>query len=263
MEISNKEKSNTQNLRVLTIPLKVEPWQSDLLKKRMNLCRSIYNDELRAAEKRIALLKKDPSYTEMVDYIKKVYDLGREDQTLMEAEKNSAEYSKVLSIQRSLMRRYELTTRSFNDRAIKKAKEYDNLISTRVAHYTVGMSLGKAIMRHLVFRKPYGYKKKDELHTLISDGRSGIRIVDEENKNLRAGFDIKSMISEKEDVGTPQKYPINLYVLFSASRGKQIKLPIKIDPKDNYIIEGLAHPIRLSAIFFSSILLRSDNNRNR
>ena len=60
-------------LRVLTIPLITEGWQRDLLKKRMNLLRSLYNSELHQAKKRLAAMYRDERYKAFKKEVSKVY----------------------------------------------------------------------------------------------------------------------------------------------------------------------------------------------
>ena len=49
-------------IRTITIPLQTEPWQRDLLQRRMELCRSLYNAELKEVERRYHAMQHDGAY---------------------------------------------------------------------------------------------------------------------------------------------------------------------------------------------------------
>ena len=166
----------------------------------------------------------------------------------MEAEKRKPAYRAALQAQRVLLRDYELTARSFNERAIKAAKEYSNLIPSRVAHFTLGPALYRAVHNHMM-HAGWGlkFKKENELRTLSSDGRSGIRLLGPYGTTVRQGFNLRrSAAAEGGFEG--KRLSVSLSVIYGTASGKTVRMPLKIDPKDDYLIDGLHHPIHIIRI---------------
>ena len=61
----------------ITLPLKLEKWQSDRLEKRFELARQIYNTLLRFELNKLNRLKQNATYASVMDEIHRLLDEGK------------------------------------------------------------------------------------------------------------------------------------------------------------------------------------------
>lgn len=218
-------------MKVITIPLKPEKWQTDILYRRMNLCASLYNrlaDEFEAGYRH---MKQEIEYRVAINTINEIYMLPVHEQ---ERQKKTRTYRAAVEDQTAIHRKYHFSAYSFNDRTIALAAEYRDLLPSRVATYTIARPLWKSFHNYLYNRVTRLKRKSKDMQTsLTSDGRSGIRLIDETGVAQRGGVDIHQ----------------KLYVIYGRSTGKRVlKIPVKIDPKDTYREKYLRYPMRWISI---------------
>lgn len=206
---------------VVTIPLKTEKWQEDKLNQRMDLCRKVYNNMVHDFMKEYKKMLRDKSYNETKDIILSAYKT--EDEKEKKKIKASAEYKEAVKANQMIVRDYKFSEFGIGGDSIKYAKVYSENISSTMANLSIGKPLWTAFERML-----YGngeivhYKKYGDLNSIATDGKSGIRILDENNKTVK-----------KWD-GTGK-----LYCVCGTNKGKVLRMPLKIDKKDLYKLEML------------------------
>ena len=207
------------NISTVSIPLKTEKWQEDVLFRRFEVCRNIYNAmlgyELKQYRKLMALNK----YKESINVITSAYKVDTEKEK--KKIKASEEYKKAAQTQKELLREFGFSEFQFYAAAIKHSEHFRGIIPTALAPRSIGAPMWRAFEKLLFGNgETVHFKKYDTWNSIVTDGRSGIRIVSENNKT------IKKMDSSK-------KY----YCLYSVKQGKSLKMPLKIDKKDLYLLE--------------------------
>ena len=73
MPAKTGSKQKQKPMSVVTLPLRVEPWQADIIDKRMDLCRRVYNDLLDKKLEALHSLESDEAYRQAVTEIEEVY----------------------------------------------------------------------------------------------------------------------------------------------------------------------------------------------
>lgn len=234
--MTEADSEQTMEFRAVTIPLYTEKWQRDLLLRRMNLCCSIYNTLLNDLITRKQKMTGRPEYMQYKSVIAQTYALAPAERA---AYKSTGEYREALELQSTLFQEYQLTRYSVINQAIELARPYHEILPSRVAHFTVGLSAWNSFHEVLLGAKNgVKYKKEGDIHTLSSDGRSGIRLLADSSKGHRGGIDITQTPWYTGDARSP------LFVVYGKTRGKHIiKLPLKIKRDDVYLIEMLSHPL--------------------
>lgn len=237
------ETADQAKYRILSIPLITERWQEDRLQARMNLCHSLYNAELAEAERHLKEMRADPREQQFRSVIREVYAMPAEERA---AAKATPVYREAVQIQGELYRTYGFSSYSFCNRAIELAKPYREILPSRVAHFTVGLPLWTMFHQVLIGRRnSLAYKKQGQLRDLRSDGRSGIRLIDDRGRGHREGICLTSGENDGEDMASIAQY----YVLFGKRTGRRVlQLPLKIDPDDRYMREALHNPMRTISI---------------
>ena len=243
---NDEEESRAPGLKTLRIPLKGERWQRDLITKRMELCRSIYNAELDNSYRRYNEMVADPRYAGPRSVIDEVYTHKGEER---DRAKDTPEYKKAIKEQGALYREYGFTGYSFNERAIAASKQYSNVLPTRVAHFTVGMPLWRAWQQYLTGRRRgIAYRAHGNWNILTSDGRSGIRLVGPDNKAVRDGIVLTGSRGAVTREGTVYD-AFHLYVVYGRTTGRRVlRLPLYVPKKDPYTIEGLSRPMHTISV---------------
>ncbi|WP_022754058.1 hypothetical protein [Butyrivibrio fibrisolvens] len=207
------------SISTISISLKTEKWQEDVLFRRFEVCRSIYNAMLGYELKQYRKLTTLNSYKEAINIINSAYKANTDKEK--KKIKASAEYKDAIKTQKKLLREYGFSEFQFGATAIKYSEHFRGIIPTMLAQRSIGAPMWIAFDK-LFFGngETVHFKNYDTWNSIVTDGRSGIRIVSEDNKT------VKKMDSSK-------KY----YCLYSVKEGKNLKMPIKIDKKDLYLIE--------------------------
>lgn len=212
-------------ISVLTIPLKTEIWQDDVLFKRFEIYRSIYNAMLGHRLKEYRKMLNDEDYKNSIEVIYKAYK--EEDAKVKKEIKKSQEYKDATEMQKSLLKEYGFSEFAFKSEAIKFAKHFACVTNTKVAAMSVGTPMWSAFDKMLFGNgKVAHFKKYDTWTSIVSDNKTGIRIVDVNNKTTY-------------EMDSREQY----YCLISSKKGKNLKMPLKVDKKDKYMLEMMERKI--------------------
>ena len=169
-------------MSVVTLPLKTEPWQADILMKRMEICRRVYNQLLREKMDTLNELEADPAYMSAVKEIRELY---------LEFDKRDDNFMKKLFTPRQtcneMLKAAGMTEYALISEVGEAAKRYPEHLSSNMAIYSIAKPLWAAMDTYLhsegvtLREKSYG-----EVRSIASDGKSGIRIVDDSGHTLRS-----------------------------------------------------------------------------
>lgn len=217
-------------MSVIEIPLKTEKWQEDILFKRFELCRKVYNAMLGYEIKQYRKMLSDPRYIESKEVINAAYKLS--DAKEKAATKKTPEYKRATEMQRQLMMEYGMSEFGFMHDIAKFYMIYNQNIPSAVAGVTIAKPMWAAFDKRLFGNgQKVSFKKYDTWNSMASAGKSGIRLVNAEGKTVlhRNG-------NEK------------LWCLCGTSKGKMIKMPLKIDNKDTWLLEMLDRDIKIVRI---------------
>ncbi len=218
-------KKEASAISVVTFPLKTEKWQEDVLFKRFEVCRSIYNAMLGYELKQYRKMTSLEDWKKSLELIYSVYKT--EDAKEKKAIKASSEYKEALLKQRDLLKEYGFSGFSFGATAIRFAQHYKGIIPTKLAQMSIGIPMWTAFDKLLFGNGDIvHFKKHDTWSSIVTDGRSGIRIVSADNKT-----------TGKMD--SAAKY----FCLYSSKEGKDLKMPLKVDKKDLWLLEMMERDI--------------------
>ena len=222
LEISNlrgNKMSEQKIMSIVSIPLKTEIWQNDVIFKRFEMCRKIYNVMLGYELKQYKKMKNTKEYSDSLKTIYDIYKLPEKDKKIA---KRSDEYKKATETQNQLMRDYGFSEFQFRAEAIKRASYFKENIPSVSASDSIGATMWSAFEKMFFDNgRIVHYKKYDSWKSISSNGKSGLRIVNETNKTLLHG------ISDK------------MYLLFGVRPYKVLRIPLKVDKKDLYKLEML------------------------
>ena len=183
-------------MSVVTLPLKTEPWQADILNKRMELCRLVYNSLLARMQERLSRIESDPEYIEARSEIKRVYQI-RDDKLKREAKK-SRSYTEAVGTVNAMLRNNGFSEFELIKLSSREATAYGENISNRVSQYTIARPMWAAFDAYLNHDgRQVHLKKEGSLNSLATDGTSGIRFttVDEKASETKNGGVVLSMSS--------------------------------------------------------------------
>ena len=206
---------------VVTIPLKTEKWQSDKLNQRMELCRKVYNNLLHDLLKNYKKMLRENDYKESREKINEAYKIS--DEKERKKIKTTDDYKNAVLKNQNIIRQYGFNEFGINALSLEYAKVYKENISSNVAMLSIGKPMWAAFEKMMYGNgETVHYKKYGSLNSIASDGKSGIRIVNENNKTVK-------------------KWDGNgkLYCICGTNKGKVLKMPLKIDRKDTYKLEML------------------------
>lgn len=217
-------------ISTLTIPLKTELWQRDVLNKRFEICRQIYNSMLSYELKQFKKMTNLDAYKQSLEIIYSAYKADPKEKKAIKASEN---YKEAVKIQKELLKEYGFSEFSFKDQAIKSADHFKDIIPTCLASMSIGVPMWAAFDKLLFGNgEMVHFKKKDSFGSIVTDGRSAIRIVTCDNKTVRK-------MDSKE----------NYYCYVTSKLGKNLKMPLKIDRKDHYLLEMMErdiHTVRIT-----------------
>lgn len=212
-------------ISVIAFPLITEKWQEDVLFKRFEVCRSIYNAMLGYELKQYRKMTSSKEYKDSLAVIHSAYKAGNENEK--KRIKASAEYKEATQVQKDLLREYGFSSFTFGADAIRFAEHFNCIIPTKVAEMSIGIPMWKAFDKILFGNGEIAhFKRYDTFSSIVTDGKSAIRIVTEENTT------IKKMDSK-------QKY----FCLVTSKQGKNLKMPLMVDRKDLYMLEMMERDI--------------------
>lgn len=200
-------------MSVVTLPLKTEKWQEDILQKRFELCRKIYNNMLHYEMKQLNKVLHDKRYIDSKKIITETYKIA--DDKEKRARKRTEEYKQAVKISNEVLKEYGLTDYGFKNEVLKQRAVYKTNISSTVAQLSVASPLWAAMDKYLFGNgKTLHYKKYNTLNSMASDGKSGIRMVDKDGKTI---FSRESAMP--------------IWIKMSVPKGKTLLMPVIIDKK--------------------------------
>lgn len=218
----------------ITIPLKTEIWQEDVLSSRFNVCRDLYNamlgDKLRALEK----MKSQPEYLDADEVIKTVQEC--KDASERKKLKEELGYKEAFETKRRLHMEYGFTDFGFRKIATNYRSIYADIIPTMLMQLSIAVPMWSAFDKLLngrgeSFKRGFGddsgrartvhFKKRDGIRSLVTDGKSGIRVLDECDKTAK-----------KLLAGHPY------HIQVSSKKGKTLNIPLKF-PKNNLFLQDM------------------------
>lgn len=221
---------NQSPVSVITIPLKTEIWQEDILSKRMELCRDVYNTMLGKRLKDLHKIEKLPEYEKAIAEIKRVYSISGSQDLAME--KKTISFKKAIGTKNTILSEWGFTEFGFNMIAIEEAKYFKENIPATTALHSIASPMWAAFDRYLYGDgKMVHYKKQGSFNSLASNGKSGIRLVNSVGETVfrRHGKEKLSLVC--------------------GTRGNKIlKIPLMIDNKNKYMLEMLDREIRIIRI---------------
>lgn len=204
---------------VLTLPLKTEKWQEDIINKRLELQRQVYNAMLGFKLKQLEKLKQNPEYIEAMNSLR---EYAQNDK------KGCKEYKEAGKKRNTLLREYGFSEFDFVSNSLKFAKYFSENIGSKVAAYSIGKPMWQAFDKMLFgIGDMVHFKCKDSVNSVVSDGKSAIKIIDE--KNIR----IDQYTNEEK-----------IFVEYGTRGNKILKLPIKFNLDNTYELDMLSLPIK-------------------
>lgn len=217
-------------MSVVTVSLKTEKWQEDILQKRFELCRKIYNNMLHYEIKQLNKVMHDKRYVDAKNVINEVYKIS--DEKEKNARKRTAEYKNVVKTSNEVLKEYGLTEFDFIKEGLHQREVYKTNIPSAIIAKTIAKPMWTAMDKYLFGNgNKLHYKKYDTWRSMASDGKSGIRLVNKEGKTI---------FNREAD------QPI--WINMSVPKGKTLLIPVMIDKKDFYKIEMLSRKIKVIRI---------------
>lgn len=167
---------------ILELPLITEPWQADELLKKMNCARHIYNDMLSHNLKKYKEMVKTKKWRELNAIIVeelKASEVGEVDATgkkkkLRKSDKLKAAYDE----KNKILREDGFSEFDFVSQSIEFSKYYSKHVSSNMASLSVAAPMWAAFEKLLFGNgERVSFKKQDELPSLASNNKSGIRFI--------------------------------------------------------------------------------------
>ncbi len=213
---------------VLTLPLKTEKWQEDLINKRLRLGCDVYNAMRNGLSKRYDKMINDKRYIESIEIVKKQYTI--EDTKEKRIYKKSDKFKDAEIMLKDLRKEYGFSGRFDFCSIVKQyVKIYEANISSVAARLSIAHPLWQAYEKYMFKEgRQISFRKYRDFNTLMTDGKSYLRIVDKDNNPVLDGTDKNK-----------------LYLMFGTRGCKTAKIPIKVDKKSMYIKEMLSKPIKI------------------
>ena len=223
-------KRSPGTVSVITVPLKTEIWQEDVLNKRMELYRNVYNTMLNKRLKDLSKIWDLPEYDEAITKIRRVCSISNPVE--MEKEKKSPSFKRASDTKNAILSERSFTEFGFNSIANEEARYFRENIPSSTVNLTIARPMWAAFEEYLYGggRKVHP-KNPGTFNSIASDGKSGIRLVNCEGETVycRQG---------KED----------LTLLFGTRGNKVLEMPLLIDPKNRYMAEMLTRSIHIIRI---------------
>lgn len=229
-----KKSSEGSMLSVITLQLKTRPYEVDTLNSRFRVCASIYNAMLGERMKAYEAMCADPEYAkakDITDAVKK-HDGSKEAKAIAKELRESGEYKKALEAKKTFHSDYGFSDFSFGSIVLKQREHFKDIIPSTMAMMSIAKPMWSAFDK-LLFKdgRQCSFKKADDFNSIASDGKSGLRVLDENGKTAK------------------RLLPGNRYfVSYTSKKGKQLHIPIVIDKKDQYIMDMLDRDIHVVRI---------------
>ena len=215
-------------ISVITIPLKTEIWQEDVLAKTFEKFRQTYNVMLGYEYKQFRKLERNPKYIEAKEIIYSYYK--EEDAEKKKQIKSSLEYKAAVKIQNEMRKEWGFTEFGFVSESLRQGKYF--MLPSKAASYSIGKPMWIAFEKMFFGNgETVHFKKKGQWSSIASDSKSGLRIVGEDGKTVL-------------EMDSREKY----YCVYKSKQGKALKMPLKIDHKDLWLWEMMSRKIHVARI---------------
>ena len=216
-------KEQEEQRSVVTLPLKTEIWQADRLAKIFDMCRSVYNTMLGFELKQYRKMLRDQRYTESKKVIDACYQADDK------SKRKSAECKDALKLRNELYKEYGFSKYDFYHAVIPFYKHFPENLTCMMARMSVAVPMWAAFEKMIFGNgKIVHFKKLGDWNSIVTDGRSGLRIVDKKGATLAEGT---------------ADEPMYLYV--GTQKGKKtLMIPVVIPKNDTYKAEMVQRPIR-------------------
>lgn len=171
-------------MSVLELPLVVEKWQADLLLKKMNVAKMLYNRLIFNRQTAYNELTKTKEWGALADIVREEVE-GNAEGNNAEGRKRKRPKSDRLKAaydrRNQLLREAGFSEFAYGALAVELSRYYNKHIATKVAYLSVGVPAWRSF-EALLFKngeKCHFKSARDEV-SLVSDGKSGItvRVVD-------------------------------------------------------------------------------------
>lgn len=214
-------------MSVVTVPLKTRPFQDDIINKRLELCRKVYNNMLHDKLKDLRKMEHDKDYKASLEMIHSYYKC--DDKNEAAKIKKSEEYKKALEMQKSKMNEYGFSEFGFTGIVLDYIRPFNTNITGTVAIYSIAKPMWAAFEKYFYSNgSMVHFKKANSLNSVASDGKAGLKLM-EEGKGTRS----------------PKSFN-DLFVRYGSNRGgKVIDLPLMINKKDLWLQEMLLSNIKV------------------
>lgn len=159
--------SQNKQYSIIELPLITEPWQQDILDKKMECSRCIYNEMLSMEWKKYKEMIKTKEWRSLNDTIR---------EELQSSGKKSERLKAAYARKNEIMRENGFSEFEFRSQAIIYSKYYQKHISSTMASIGIGVPMWTAFEKMFFGNgEKVSFKKFDSSVTLVSDNRSGIR----------------------------------------------------------------------------------------
>lgn len=166
---------------ILELPLITEPWQVDELLKKMDCARRIYNDMLSHNLKKYKEMIKTKKWRELNQIVaeelkanEKVGDTGTKKKSNRKSERLKAAYDE----KNKILRENGFSEFDFVSQSMEFSKYYSKHVSSNMASLSVAAPMWAAFEKLLFGNgERVSFKKQDELPSLASNNKSGIRFI--------------------------------------------------------------------------------------
>jgi len=229
-----RNKAEGETVSVITIPLKLRPYEADTLDSRFRVCCSIYNAMLGGRLKAYEEMCQIPEYAEA----KAITDaVLKNDGTPMETRyakelRDTGKFKKALAAQAPYHKEYGFSEFSFMSMIASYRNHFKDIIPSMMAALSIAKPMWSAFDKLLYKEgKNCSFKKARDFSSIATDGKSGMRIVDDK------GATIKTL----EPGG---KYWISM----TSNKGRQLLIAVKPDEKDHYIMDMMNRDIKIVRI---------------
>lgn len=215
-------------MSVVTIPLKTRIYEEDIINKRMELCRKVYNNMLHDRLKVLRKMEHDRDFIESKNIILSAYTT--EDKKQAKEIKKSQDYKNAQEIQKQKMKEYGFSEYDFASQVLEYIKPFSSNITATVAIYTISKPMWAAFDKYFYSNgKMVHFKSFESLNSVASDGKAGLKLVTEDKKSTREPISSNG-----------------LYIMYGSNRGgKIITMPLIVDKKDYYMQEMICHKIKV------------------
>lgn len=186
--VDNEEKKEDGATCCLTLPLKLEKWQSDHLEKRFEIARQLYNTLIHAELKRIHRIERMPEY--------------REIERLIEATTDKKEKWALKNQKKQFLRKNGINRNTFTTDMKRLYKHFNDNIGSNVAQHGIVSQVLTAFEKVYIenqsgevhFKKPgdlrsvqgYSQKKSGGVEIMFREGKI---IWNQQGNNDRKGVD--------------------------------------------------------------------------